>query len=36
VLVTHDTSIAARCQRTITIAAGKLLRDSAAADLDVV
>jgi putative ABC transport system ATP-binding protein len=28
VLVTHDTSIAARCQRTITIAAGKLLRDS--------
>ncbi|MDB5775290.1 MAG: transporter ATP-binding protein [Herbaspirillum sp.] len=25
VLVTHDTSIAARCQRTITIAAGKLV-----------
>ena len=30
VLVTHDTSIAARCQRTITIAAGRLLSDSAA------
>jgi putative ABC transport system ATP-binding protein len=30
VLVTHDASIAARCQRTITIAAGKLLSDSAA------
>lgn len=29
VLVTHDTSIAARCQRTITIAAGKLISDSA-------
>jgi putative ABC transport system ATP-binding protein len=29
VLVTHDTSIAARCQRTITIAAGALLSDSA-------
>lgn len=31
VLVTHDTSIAARCQRTITIAAGRLLSDSASA-----
>jgi putative ABC transport system ATP-binding protein len=30
VLVTHDVSIAARCQRTITIAAGALLSDSAA------
>lgn len=30
VLVTHDVSIAARCGRTITIAAGRLLRDSAA------
>ncbi|HEY4074363.1 MAG TPA: ATP-binding cassette domain-containing protein [Herbaspirillum sp.] len=29
VLVTHDVSIAARCQRTITIAAGALLSDSA-------
>jgi putative ABC transport system ATP-binding protein len=27
VLVTHDTSIAARCQRTITIAAGKLIEE---------
>jgi putative ABC transport system ATP-binding protein len=31
VLVTHDTSIAARCQRTITIAAGKLISDNASA-----
>jgi putative ABC transport system ATP-binding protein len=31
VLVTHDKSIAARCQRTITIAAGKLLSDSGSA-----
>ncbi|HEY4315983.1 MAG TPA: ATP-binding cassette domain-containing protein [Herbaspirillum sp.] len=36
VLVTHDISIAARCQRTMTIAAGKLIRDSAAADIDIV
>ncbi|HEX8956451.1 MAG TPA: ABC transporter ATP-binding protein [Burkholderiaceae bacterium] len=27
VLVTHDPSIAARCERTITIAAGRLVRD---------
>ena len=31
VLVTHDSSIAARCERTLTIAAGKLLSDSASA-----
>ncbi len=28
VLVTHDASIAARCERTLTIAAGKLVADS--------
>jgi len=29
VLVTHDPSIAARCERTLTIAAGRLVADSA-------
>ncbi len=29
VLVTHDASIAARCERTLTIAAGRLVADSA-------
>ncbi len=31
VLVTHDPSIAARCERTLTIAAGRLVADSAQA-----
>ena len=28
VLVTHDASIAARCERTLTLAAGRLVADS--------
>ena len=32
VLVTHDPSIAARCARTLTIAAGRLIADSAQAE----